>query len=113
MHEASITESLLSLAVDKAKEAKAKKITRINVVFGELSGAVGECVQFYFDIISKNTLADGAVLDFQNKPVTLRCHKCKKEFTPAGQDWTCPDCLEMAVEIVSGRECYMESIEVE
>ncbi len=113
MHEASITESLLSLAVDKAKEAKAKKITRVNLIVGELSGVVGDCVQFYFDIISKNTLADGALLNFETKPVTLRCQKCKKEFVPPGQDWTCPECREMAVDIVSGRECYMESIEVE
>jgi hydrogenase nickel incorporation protein HypA/HybF len=113
MHESSITDSLLSLALEKAKDAKASKITRINVVFGELSGVVGECVQFYFDFISKNTLADGAVLNFEMKPTSLRCRKCAKEFTPLNHDWTCPDCHEISMEIVSGRECYMESIEVE
>jgi hydrogenase nickel incorporation protein HypA/HybF len=113
MHEASITDSLLSLAIDKAKEAKAKKITRINVIFGELSGVVGECVQFYFDVVSKNTLADGAVLNFTAKPTVIRCNKCHKEFHPENHDWICPDCHEMSIDIVSGRECYMESIEVE
>jgi len=113
MHEASITESLLSLALEKASEAKAGKITRINLVVGELAGVVSECVQFYFDAISKNTLADGAVLSFETKPTRIRCRKCEKEFTPVNHDWSCPDCHEIGVEIVSGRECYMESIEVE
>ena len=113
MHESSITESLLSLAVGKANEAKAGKITRINLVVGELAGVVPECVQFYFDFISKNTIADGAVLSFVNKPATVRCRKCEKVFTPVNHDWSCPDCREADVEIVSGRECFMESIEVE
>ena len=113
MHEASITESMLSLALEKAAEAKAGKITRINLVVGELSGVVGDCVQFYFDAISKNTIAEGAALNFETKPTQIRCRKCQTVFTPTNHEWACPQCHETSVEIVSGRECYMESIEVE
>jgi hydrogenase nickel incorporation protein HypA/HybF len=113
MHEASITESLLSLALEKANEAKAGKINRINLVVGELSGVVGDCVQFYFDFLSKNTIASGASLCFESKPTTLRCRRCEKVFSPSDHDWSCPECREADIEIVSGRECYMESIEVE
>jgi len=113
MHEYSITESMLSLALEKAGEAKAARITRINLVVGELAGVVGDCVQFYFDAISKNTIASGAELSFEMKPVSLRCRKCEKVFSPINHEWSCPDCHEVGVEIVSGRECYMESIEVE
>lgn len=113
MHEASITESMLSLALEKAAEAQAKKIIRINLVVGELSGVVGDCVQFYFDAISKNTIAECAELSFETKSTRIRCRKCQKVFSPTDHDWACPDCHEMGVEIVAGRECYMESIEVE
>ncbi|OGO20730.1 MAG: hydrogenase maturation nickel metallochaperone HypA [Chloroflexi bacterium RBG_16_50_11] len=113
MHEASITESLLSLAIEKGKEAKAAKITRINLVVGELSGVVGDCVQFYFDVISKDTIADGAKLYFETKPTQIKCRKCGTVSTPANNEWVCPQCKGTGVEIVSGRECYMESIEVE
>lgn len=113
MHEASITESMLELALEKATEAKAVKITGIKLVVGELSGVVPDCLQFYFDAISKNTLADGAKLNFETKPTQIRCRQCATVFTPADHQWLCPKCKETAVEIVSGRECYMESIEVE
>ncbi len=113
MHEASITESMLSLALEKAKEAKAGKITRINLVVGELSGVVPECVQFYFDEMSKKTIAEGATLAFETKPTQLKCRKCQTVFTPDNHEWKCPKCKETSVEIASGRECYMESIEVE
>ena len=113
MHEASITESLLSLALEKATEAKATKITSINLVVGELSGAVPDCIQFYFDAISRDTIAKGATLNFETKPTQIRCRTCQKVFTPANHEWACPTCHEISVEIASGRECYMESIEVE
>jgi hydrogenase nickel incorporation protein HypA/HybF len=113
MHEYSITESILSLALEKASEANAGKITRINLVVGELSGVVAECVQFYFDHISKDTAADGAGLSFETKPVSVRCHKCDNVFTPKDGNWSCPECHETGIDIISGRECYMESIEVE
>ncbi len=113
MHEASITESILSLALGKGQEAKAKKITRVNLVLGELSGVVGECLQMYFEVLAQNTLAGGAVLSFETRPTTLKCRKCANVFLPADHEWDCPDCRESNVEIISGRECYMESIEVE
>ena len=113
MHEYSITESMLTLALDKANEAGAGKITRINLVVGELSGVVGECVQFYFDAISKDTIASGAELVFETKPTQVHCQKCDNVFSPENGSWACPKCHETGIDIVSGRECYMESIEVE
>ena len=113
MHEYSITESMLSMALEKANEANASKIIRINLVTGELSGIVSECVQFYFDFLSKDTIASGAELSFEITPTKVRCYKCEAVFSPKNNDWSCPDCHEAGIEIVSGRECYMESIEVE
>jgi hydrogenase nickel incorporation protein HypA/HybF len=113
MHEFSITESVLALALEKAGQAGAARITRINLVLGEMSGVVGECVQFYFEALSRETIAAGAQLAFEARPTRLRCHRCQAEFSPQDHDWNCPTCHEMAIEIIAGRECYMESIEVE
>jgi hydrogenase nickel incorporation protein HypA/HybF len=113
MHEASITESMLNLALEKAQEAKANKIMSINLIVGELSGVVPDCVQFYFDVLSKNTIAEGAKLNFEIKQTQIKCRKCQNVFTPADHKWICPQCNETSVEIASGRECYMESLEVE
>ena len=113
MHEYSITQSMLSLALEKANEAQASKVTRINLVVGELSGIADECVQFYFDFLSKDTIAAGAGLFFERTPTKLRCRNCEAVFLPKNHNWSCPDCQEAKVEIISGRECYMESIEVD
>ncbi len=113
MHELSITQSILSIALEKANEIKSAKITKINVTLGELSGVVDECVKFYFEFLSKDTIAAGASLDFEKPPIQLRCRNCGSVFSPKNADWTCPECREQTIEVVSGRECYVSSIEVE
>ncbi|MBN2240227.1 MAG: hydrogenase maturation nickel metallochaperone HypA [Dehalococcoidales bacterium] len=113
MHELSITENILSITLDKARQADAVRVSGVNLVIGELSGIVGECVDFYFKIISKDTIAADAVLYIQQPPTRFRCRDCGAEFTPEGQMWECPDCGRKNYEIVSGRDLYIESIEVE
>jgi len=113
MHELSITQSILSIAVEKANAVQAKRVTKINLTIGELSGIVDECVQFYFDFLSQDTIAAEANLCFHKPPIQLRCRNCATTFSPNNLDWACPDCQEQKIEIISGRECYVDSIEVE
>jgi len=113
LHELSITQSILSIALEKADAAKANRISQVNLVIGELSGIVGDCVEFYFEFLSKDTIAAQASLSFHHPPTRLRCRNCATVFSPNNLDWACPSCHAQAVEIVSGRECYIESIEVD
>jgi len=113
MHELSITQSILSIALEKANAVQAKRVTKINLTIGELSGIVDECVQFYFDFFSQDTIAAEANLCFHQPPIQLRCRNCATTFSPNNLDWACPDCQEQKIEIISGRECYVDSIEVE
>ena len=113
MHEFSITESILSIALEKAEENRAKRITKINIHIGDLSGIVDECVEFYFPILSKDTIAADAVLTFEKTPTKLHCRECDNTFSPDDIYWVCPGCNSQSVEIVSGRECYINTIEVE
>ena len=113
LHELSITQSILSIALEKAGEAEAKRISKINIVTGELSGIVDDCLEFHLDFLTKDTIAAGATLSFNHPPTQLRCRKCSRVFIPDDANWTCPDCEAQAVEIIGGRECYVESIEVE
>jgi len=112
MHEQSIVESLLALAIEHAGKARASKIIRIYLVVGELSGVVEESVDFYFNLLSKNTIAAGASIFYMKTPARLRCRNCDTVFTSEKLGFRCPDCQEQQVEIVSGRELYIDRIEV-
>ncbi len=113
MHEQSIVDSLLRIALESAANAKATRIYKINVVVGELSGAVEESMNFYFNFLRENTIAAEAELVFTHKPALLRCRKCKLDFTAKDMDFRCPECGETQAEIVGGRELYIESLEAE
>jgi len=113
MHELAITENILSIALEQAEKAQAGKITKIELTIGELSGIVDDCVEFYFELLSKDTIAAGASLSFHRPQTKLRCRNCDTTFSPDNLNWVCPDCGDQSIEIVSGRECYVNSIEVE
>ncbi len=113
MHELGVTQSILEIALEHGQKASARKIRQIHLVMGELSGIVEESVQFYFDFVSKGTMAEGARLTFEKKPGRLRCPACGHEFSFEKDRWICPACQAPGPEIVSGREFFMESIEVD
>lgn len=113
MHELGVTENIVNIALAKAGEAQASKVIQINLVIGEMSGFVPDCIQFYFDPLSKDTIAQGAVLHFELVPAQLRCRNCSTIFHPQDTLWACPKCRGQSVEISKGRELYIESMEVE
>jgi hydrogenase nickel incorporation protein HypA/HybF len=113
MHELAITQSMLDLVLEQAEKAGAKEVGKINLVIGEMTGVVGRCVQFYFDFLSQGTPAEGAALSFKVIPTTARCQNCGKDFKLKEFDWTCPYCRSNNMEIVAGKELFVESIEVE
>ena len=113
MHEFSITQSILSIALEKANAVNASKIAKVNLVLGELSGIVDDCVEFYFSFLTKDTIAAQASLSFRHPPTRLRCRNCATVFLPDNPIWVCPNCHAQTVEIISGRECFVESIEVD
>jgi len=113
MHELSVTQGMLDIVMEKATEAQAKRVTGINLVVGELSSIVDDCVQFYFDFLSEGSIASGATLSFTRIPMKVRCRNCGLSFTPDKSSWSCPHCGEWNVEVIAGYEFYIDSIEVE
>jgi hydrogenase nickel incorporation protein HypA/HybF len=113
MHELAITQAMIELVKEHAEKAGAKKVGRINLVVGELSGFVGECVQFYFDQMSEGTIMKDAELTFKRVPTMGRCRNCSKEFEIKEMNWTCPSCKGNSIQLVGGNELFVESIEVE
>lgn len=113
MHELSVTGRLLDITLEHAEKAMASRVLRIDVVIGDLTGFMEESIRFYFDILSEGTKAQNALLSIARVPVRARCGQCRMEFTPEGGNWRCPLCEGSLEEIISGREFYVESIEVE
>jgi len=112
MHEQSIVSSLLSMALESAKKDNARKIISIKLVVGELTGVEKDAVIFYFGFMAKNTIAAGANLDLRYTKAQLRCRDCDIIFPRDKLKFDCPECNKKAIEIIGGRELYIESMEI-
>lgn len=113
MHEMGITQSLLNIALDHAQRASAVRINGLTIVVGELSSIVDDSVQFYWDFVSQGTIAEKATLTFKRIPATARCAGCGHTAPLDREAYACPACGSGSLEITSGEEFYLESIDVD
>jgi hydrogenase nickel incorporation protein HypA/HybF len=109
MHELAITENILDIAL---KHAKGQRITDLHLVVGQLASIVDDSVQFYWDMVSQGTSAEGAKLHFKRIPTEFICLDCEHHFTPSEDNFACPNCDSLRVAVVAGEEFYVEAIEV-
>jgi hydrogenase nickel incorporation protein HypA/HybF len=113
MHELPVTESILEIALRHGAEAGAVRITAIHLAIGQLSSIIDDSVQFYWDMISEGTLAEGAKLHFRRIPAVFLCTECEKSYEPQDEDFSCPRCGSTRVKLSAGNEFQVEAIEVE
>ncbi|MEG0830276.1 MAG: hydrogenase maturation nickel metallochaperone HypA [Anaerovoracaceae bacterium] len=113
MHEYPITEQIIKIAEKHCNEAKAKRVTTVNLVIGDYSGYVGESVQMYFDLIGEGTLCQGAQVNITHVKPKLKCPDCGLFFERELQSFACPSCGADGGPSKIGKEFYIESIEVE
>jgi hydrogenase nickel incorporation protein HypA/HybF len=113
MHELSIVESLLALVLEHAEKAEAEKVVSVNLVVGELSGVVDEAVEFYWDFLTRDNIAKGSRIIFRHIPASLKCRKCGETFLSNEHGYICPKCNDQQVDIIAGRELFIESLEVQ
>ena len=113
MHELAITEGIMEAAIPEAERFGAKKILEIRLKIGELSGVLPECIQEYFNIVSRGTIAEGARLAVEKIPITIECHACGYDGEIPKRKIHCPRCDSSEIKIKSGREYFVDSLEVE
>lgn len=113
MHELPVAQSILKIALQYAGKGNARRVTDLNLVMGELSSMVDDSIQFYWDIIAKDTIAEGAALHFRRVPAELQCMTCFHTYHPTGGEMICPQCKGIGAKVVAGEEFALESIDVE
>ena len=113
MHEMGIAQSILDIAIAAAEKEGAQRITRVNVVAGELRGIVPLQFTFCFGVMAENTIASGAHLNLEITPVRGRCRVCEETFIVEDYRYICPKCRGGDIQTVGGTELRLRDIEVE
>jgi hydrogenase nickel incorporation protein HypA/HybF len=113
MHEGALSEDLFNHVLVHAREANARRVTRVKVTIGALSDFTAESIQFYWDSLAPGTIAEGAALEFETAPGAAKCPTCGKEFEIDEIIAACPACGTFPVQVTGGNGVYLASLEVE
>lgn len=110
MHELSIGSAVVDTAV---RHAGGRPVTVVRVRAGHLRQVVPASLEFYFGLVARDTLCEGARLELEVVPARLRCESCTTEWTAEAAAFRCPACAGADVVVLSGEELEVESIELE
>ncbi len=114
MHEMGIAMEIMNIAYDSIpKDIENPRIQIINLKIGKLAAVVPESLSFCFNIITKDSPFAEAKLNIEEIPVKARCKDCNVEWIIEGPVFVCEKCNSGSIEILSGRELDIESIEIE
>ncbi|HEY5984093.1 MAG TPA: hydrogenase maturation nickel metallochaperone HypA [Anaerolineales bacterium] len=113
MHELYATQAILERALQQAAAEKAPRITDLHLVVGQISSYAEDSVQFYWDEISRGTIAEGARLHFRHVRAEMQCMACFTKYRPDDGEVLCPSCGSSGARILSGEEFYLEALDAE
>ena len=111
MHELSLSSAIVNTVV---KHAQGRPVSVVNMRIGALRQVVPDTLDFYFGFVAQGTVCEGARLEQEPIAARLRCAVCTREWEIELPIFMCPDCGGAGrVEVASGDEFEVESIEVE
>lgn len=111
MHELSLSGAIVNTV---EKHAAGRRVSVVSMRIGALRQVVPDTLEFYFGFVSEGTVCEGARLEQELIPARLRCASCEREWEIEVPVFMCPGCgAGGRVEVASGDEFCVESIEVE
>ncbi|MCK5358650.1 MAG: hydrogenase nickel incorporation protein HypA [Elusimicrobiales bacterium] len=131
MHEWALADSVIASAIDYSKKEKLKKISQVNIVFGELQNIDKEIFMFAIDELIKtaNKVISSSKFKISDEPAKFKCKVCETDFTlnqvkksedeaeyihfipeMAHTYLKCPKCKSPDFDLIAGRGVSIKSI---
>jgi hydrogenase nickel incorporation protein HypA/HybF len=110
MHELSIAESIVRVA---EAHADGRRVTAVEVRVGALRQVVPAALEFAFELVARGTPVEGAALELEEVPAKVSCRSCGAVSEIDLFPLACRTCGGLDVDVVSGEELLVESLELE
>jgi hydrogenase nickel incorporation protein HypA/HybF len=110
VHELSICSSIADIVT---RHAAGRTVDVINVRAGQLRQIVPDTLVYCWGLVSAGTPLDGSRISVELVPARIRCRACSS-VTDVGEVpvFACGGCGGVAVEVVSGEEFLVTSLEL-
>jgi len=110
VHELSVATAVLNTAL---KHSGGRPVALVSLRVGRMRQVVPNSLSFYFEIVARDTVCEGATLELVEVDARLRCSDCQHGWSPEIPAFLCPDCGSASVEVAAGDELEVEYIELE
>jgi hydrogenase nickel incorporation protein HypA/HybF len=110
MHELSIAGALVEI-VDR--HAAGRRVTRVEVRVGHLRQVVPSALELAFELVARDTPAEGAELVLEHVGAAGVCRRCGTESELDAFPLVCAACGGWDLDIVRGEELAVDSLELE
>lgn len=111
MHEITLVTSLFEIINQQVAVHGMTKVTAVHLKVGEMAGVEPMTLTACFDVVAEGTPAAGARLVIEDVPLMGKCRSCGERFNIQGYRFVCPLCVGENVELVGGRELYIDRLE--
>jgi hydrogenase nickel incorporation protein HypA/HybF len=114
VHELSICEGILDVARGAldALPPPPPPVSQVTVRIGRLTAVAPASLRYHFDLLVPGTVLEGATLLVEDVPIRGRCRDCGAAIEIETLSFTCPACGSGFVELTSGRELQVVSLDV-
>jgi len=109
MHELGITRNIVSIV---GEVAKGRRVARVTLEVGRLSGVMSDAIAFCFDAVAQGTALEGARLEIREIEGRGRCLACGVEFAMPTLFTPCT-CGSRQLERLQGEELKIKTMELE
>jgi len=113
MHEMSLAEGIIQIIEDNARRSDATAVKAVWLEIGRLSSVEPEALRFCFDVVVKDTLADGARLEIIDVPGSAWCMQCSQTVAVEARYDPCPVCGGFQLQVTGGTEMRVKELEIE
>lgn len=114
MHELSLCRTLLrKVTQEQQKSRDVRKILTIDLEIGELTCIDAATLSFCFAAITKNTIAESAVLRCHTISAIALCQACKACYATKTLFSFCPSCESENTDLIKGNEFILTQMEVQ
>jgi hydrogenase nickel incorporation protein HypA/HybF len=116
MHEYSVMSQIVEIILAEAKKRDAEKVSGVSLDIGEFTFLGEEQLKFAFEVLTKDTVASGAILHITTRRGTVEC-TCGYSGAPERPDdlhslapvLKCPKCGRIAL-VKDGQGCTVRDI---
>lgn len=108
MHELAIAESVVSTVLERTAD---RPVSVVRLRIGRLAGVVPDALTFCFELATAGTPIEGASLEIEEVGGQAHCRTCGEDFGLVDAFLLC-ECGSADVELLSGRELSVTSVEV-